>query len=330
MEDRVDVSRYLGILRDPADGGPLRLAPDGARLIGATSGLSYGFEGAFPDLRPDAGKADDGSRSTGPVAFPVEAHLRVRHHYDDKPCQNYMDLDNVPLGRYLRDASFDPLFQGVETLIEVGSGKGAIARVFKQHRGLTPLCVDLAHGSLRHVRAEPLRADGVLASNLRLPFADGVADMVVSYGVIHHTPDPLRCFMELSRILKPGGRLLLNVYNWENLYRSLYFFFSPPLKAVRHALGETWGDRLLQLTVFPPYHLALWLVLGAVQGRWAFPELRSSWQQFGDFFLTPIARFYHAGELRTMGEAFGLETIRTETGGWPQNGFAHFVWYRKK
>ena len=180
------------------------------------------------------------------------------------------------------------------------------------------------------MREAPLSADGALGSNLRLPLASNVADLVVSYGVTHHTPDPLRCFMELTRVLKPGGIMLFNVYNWDNLYRSLYFFLSPPLKSVRHLFGRKFGDTILKYTIFLPYHLLLWLVLGLVQGRWNMPPFHESFEQFADFFLTPIARFYHGNEMDTLADAFGLEVIERETGGWPNNGFAHFVLYRKK
>lgn len=326
--DRVDISKYLDKLRDPVDRGALRLREDG-KLEGVTSGAVYDFSGAFPDLRPGRGRRADGSAAEVPNV-PAMAHEEVLEHYDDKPCKNYLALDNVPLGRYLRDASYDYLFKDVSFMVEVGSGRGAIARAFQANRNIVPFCVDLAYGSLRHVRQAPLNADGVLGSNLCLPLADGCADLVVSYGVIHHTPDPLRCFMELSRILKPGGRMLFNVYNWDNLYRSLYFFFSPPLKAVRKVFGEQLGDLILKFTVYLPYYILLWLVLGLVQGRWSLPPFEEGYEQFGDFFLTPIARFYHANEMKTLADAFGLEVIEQETGGWPSNGFAHFVWYRKK
>jgi SAM-dependent methyltransferase len=327
--DRVDVAKYVHLLRDPADFGDLELAADG-RLRGRTSGLVYDFVGAFPDLRPGHGEPVLPGPSVDVKGFPSATHSRVRDHYDDKPCNNYMALDNVPLGRYLRSAEYERFFRNARVTVEIGSGKGAIARVMKQYRGITPLCVDLAYGSLRHVREDPINADGVLGSNLRLPLKDNVADLVISYGVIHHTPDPLRCFMELVRILKPGGKLLFNVYNWDNLYRSLYFFLSPPLKAVRRVFGEKVGDLVLKYTVFIPYHLALWVVLGLVQGKWRFPSVSESYEQFGDFFLTPIARFYHSNEMQTLADAFGLKLIEQETGGWPRNGFAHFVWYEKR
>ena len=331
-DDRVDIEKYLPILRDPVDGGKLELVTNPPQLRGVTSGLHYSFQGAFPDLRPDAGhsRLHTPNEETFFDTTTASSHTRVRDHYEEQPCNDYLNLDNLPLGKYLRHSQYDNFFKDTEFVVEVGSGKGAIASVFKEHRDITPFCIDLAYGSLRHVRAEPLHADGLLGSNLSLPLADNVADMVISYGVIHHTPNPFLCFRELARVLKPGGRLLLGVYNWHNLYRSLYFFFSPPFKAIRKTLGPPWGDYVLWATVFLPYHLALWLILGLVQKRWTFPNLSDSWDQFGDFFLTPIARFYQVDELVTMGETLGLRVIEHETGGWPQNGFSHFVWYQKE
>lgn len=326
--DPVQISNYMDKLQDPEDGGDLQLTEDG-RLIGTTSGLTYGWQGDFPDLRPGSGQSEkEISKDDG--FFPGAVHARVRDHYDDKPCYNYIALDNVPLGRYLREPDYDKFFENADFVVEVGSGRGAIAQAFKENRNITPFCVDLAYGSLRHTRNEPIHADGVLGSNLKLPLKDNVADLVVSYGVIHHTPDPTRCFMELSRIVKPGGYLLLNVYNWENLYRSLYFFFSPPLKAVLHVAGDRVGNAILKFTAFPFFYIVLWAVLGLKQGNWRFPSVKECYEQFADFFLTPIARFYHSAELHSLGEACGMTTLEQDTGGWPQDGFAHFVWYQKK
>ena len=50
------------------------------------------------------------------------------------------------------------------------------------------------------------------ASVLDIPFSKQHFDYVISSGVIHHTPDPYKAFLELVRVLKPGGKLFLSVY----------------------------------------------------------------------------------------------------------------------
>ncbi|MGH2367854.1 MAG: class I SAM-dependent methyltransferase, partial [Chloroflexota bacterium] len=50
------------------------------------------------------------------------------------------------------------------------------------------------------------------ASLLELPLAPDSFDLVFSWGVIHHTVDPVRALNELVRVLRPGGTLVLAVY----------------------------------------------------------------------------------------------------------------------
>lgn len=44
------------------------------------------------------------------------------------------------------------------------------------------------------------------------PFRPGTFDLVISNGVIHHTPDAHRCFGELARSVKANGRLYVWLY----------------------------------------------------------------------------------------------------------------------
>ncbi len=329
----IEIKKYLPVLCDPFTHHPLELEIDEEGTPSLTckeSGLRYLFIGDFPDLRPNAGIRLDGSHVDEVFSSRLaRKHNEVMQHYHDKPCNNYMDLNNVPLGKWLQEPKYKPWFEDIKFAVEVGAGKGAIATAFKKYRGISLFCIDLAYGSLQHVRSAPLEADGALASNLLLPLHDEVADMVVSYGVIHHTPDQVKCFQELARILKPGGKLFLGVYNWENIYRSLYFFFSPPLKAIRKIFGQRLGDLLLMLTVFPPYHIALWLILIIVQHNYRFPSLRDSWEQFGDFFLTTYARFYMYEEMVSLANILGLRLVEYAPGGAPNNNFSHFYWFEK-
>ena len=52
----------------------------------------------------------------------------------------------------------------------------------------------------------------VKASLTDLPFKQGIFNFAYSYGVIHHTPAPERCFEEFGRILDVGSRLTVYLY----------------------------------------------------------------------------------------------------------------------
>ena len=76
---------------------------------------------------------------------------------------------------------------------------------------------DLSTGSLRTAQqlAQQLGIDNIRFENgslLDVPFAGASFDLVFSWGVIHHTPDPIRALDELVRVLEPGGTLVLAVY----------------------------------------------------------------------------------------------------------------------
>ncbi|OKH15248.1 SAM-dependent methyltransferase [[Limnothrix rosea] IAM M-220] len=48
-----------------------------------------------------------------------------------------------------------------------------------------------------------------LADSKQLPFGDRTFDVIMSNSLIHHLPDPLPCFQEMRRLLKPQGVIIL-------------------------------------------------------------------------------------------------------------------------
>jgi SAM-dependent methyltransferase len=53
------------------------------------------------------------------------------------------------------------------------------------------------------------RTDGRVADVQDLPFRDGSFDVVVANYVLHHVPDPARAVSEMSRVLRPGGTVVV-------------------------------------------------------------------------------------------------------------------------
>ena len=87
-------------------------------------------------------------------------------------------------------------------VLDGGAGEGRHASSFAGHR-YVGVDLGIGDGSWDYSGVDA-------AADLEaLPFPDGVFDAALNIVVLEHTRDPQRVLQELSRVLKPGGRLLL-------------------------------------------------------------------------------------------------------------------------
>ena len=92
-------------------------------------------------------------------------------------------------------------------LLDVGSADGpSVEWMSGEHRRTT---IDVDPRGLKP-------GEGVCASALQLPFADETFDVVGAFDVLEHCEPEAQAVTELSRVLRPGGRLLMSVpaYQW--------------------------------------------------------------------------------------------------------------------
>jgi ubiquinone/menaquinone biosynthesis C-methylase UbiE len=100
------------------------------------------------------------------------------------------------------------------TVLDVGCGTGVLAariRGASPHAkvwGLDLVAAMLAKGRSRW-RAHPGHLAPVQGDSERLPFPDGVFDVITCANSFHHYPHQERAVEEMCRVLKPGGRLIL-------------------------------------------------------------------------------------------------------------------------
>lgn len=101
---------------------------------------------------------------------------------------------------------------------EFGLGYGSLSQ-FLAANSKTYTGVDIAEGPvsivndrISHHNLES-KASAIQGSALNMPFEDGSLDLLVSIGCFHHTGNFSKCVDETYRVLRPGGKAVLMVYN---------------------------------------------------------------------------------------------------------------------
>jgi len=148
-------------------------------------------------------------------------------------------FDELYLGFYPYLERYVPAdFEGKKVL-EVGLGFGTLGQLLAS-RNADYFGADIAPGPVDTMKrrlewlgkpAEQARQ----ASVLELPFEEATFDYVYSIGCLHHTGDLPKSIQEVHRVLVPGGRAVVMLYNRHSLRR------------FRFALGHTLrrGDQSL-------------------------------------------------------------------------------------
>ena len=176
----------------------------------------------------------------------------VKAFYEETPFPNYAD-DETP-ERLAAKASQNLLLSVLHeqlpdgaVVLEAGCGTGQLSNFL----GLSPrrrvfggdVCINSLGLADGFRRKHAIANAAFLQMNLfRPPFRDDSFDLVICNGVLHHTADAPGGFATLLRTVKPGGHILVGLYNrWARLptlWRRLAFArFGPALHRLDHRLA---------------------------------------------------------------------------------------------
>jgi 2-polyprenyl-3-methyl-5-hydroxy-6-metoxy-1,4-benzoquinol methylase len=140
-----------------------------------------------------------------------------------------------------------------QRVLEIGCGIGTDTMNFARHAA-SVTAVDLSEKSLEVARQ---RAEVFgLADQIRFFHASGEAldsvvpvepyDLVYSFGVIHHTPNPERVLERIRKYVRPGGTVKIMVYHrhsWKVFWILMTYgkgrFWQLPETIARHSETET-------------------------------------------------------------------------------------------
>jgi len=220
---------------DPMSGEPLVVTPTEA--VNPVTGARYPVTEGIPRLFvPTEGLAQ------GQDVTDI-----VKEFYEQTPFPNYDDLDNH---RALLEKARSGLFARLlneqipynARVVEIGCGTGQLTNFLAiAHRSV--LGVDICLSSLRLAQRfkqeHGLDRAAFAQMNLFRPgLKDGFFDVVISNGVLHHTADCRGAFHRISRLVKPGGYVVVGLYNAYN--RKLHY----ARRALFHWTGLTsrWLD----------------------------------------------------------------------------------------
>lgn len=221
---------------------------------------------------------------------------RVREFYERAPFPGYPERDSIDWLRARADRSgfasmLDRAIPGDATIVDVGCGTGQMT-LYLARAGRRIVGADLTRASLRLAWSAARRfgldrAVRFVQTDLNRPgLRDGAFDVVYSSGVLHHTPDPRAAFSRIVRLARPGGWIVLGLYN--SLARI-------PLR-LRRAVARLSGYRW---TLFDP----------VLRDRRNEPARREAWLR--DQYQHPEEHRHSVGEVQRWFAQNGVEYVRT-------------------
>jgi carbamoyltransferase len=204
---------------DPVTGEPLVV--NSCCATNPRTGTTYPVEEGIPRLFVPTDLQELAGRDITDV---------VKQFYEETPFPNYEDIDTPrALLEKARAGVFARLLNDCipydARVVEIGCGTGQLTNFLAiAHRSV--LGIDVCLNSLRlghrFSAVHGLQRAVFAQMNLFRPaLQDGFFDVVISNGVLHHTADCRAAFKRIGRLVRPGGHLVVGLYN--SYSRSLHY-----------------------------------------------------------------------------------------------------------
>jgi SAM-dependent methyltransferase len=114
---------------------------------------------------------------------------------------------------YVLEGGLTPEFFTGKLVLDAGCGYGRHSRIVQEF-GAEVVGIDLSVAVInaRKITKDMPKVHIVQTDLFYPPFRKEIFDVVFSWGVLHHTPDPRRAFEGLVDFVKPGGDISVKIY----------------------------------------------------------------------------------------------------------------------
>lgn len=286
-----NITKHLNLLVCPACHSSLKVIDNS--LSCTNCGRTFGFDSGIPLLYwPTSGVGGDVTEL-------------VKAFYEENPFPGYDSLDTADrLVEKSRKGVFARLLDNQiscnSLVLEVGCGTGQLSN-FLGIAGRTVFGTDICMNSLRLGRRfrlnNGLQSVHFIQMNLFKPvFVEEAFDIVLCNGVLHHTSDPFIGFCSISALVRPGGHIVIGLYNkfgrmWTDIRRAIFRLLGNRLHFLDPYLRRSDVDRAKKRVWFADQYL------NPQESEHTFDEVLAWFDKTGFEFvnsvpkLTPSAQF---------------------------------------
>jgi SAM-dependent methyltransferase len=138
--------------------------------------------------------------------------------------QYYNILSQKRYENYWEILKFAPFKQShKKKVLEIGLGVGNEADEFVKNKA-DYYGVDLTRSSVNFVRERLKKKYNyntnkiIICDSKKTPFKNNFFEIIYSFGVIHHSKNTEEIIQEIKRILKPGGKIFIMIYNRSSIF----------------------------------------------------------------------------------------------------------------